>query len=104
MQFVLTPVQQCAFTQSRPERVTPYFSSCHFTNLLTLNPVLSTAKSVSRAASGIAERETISVSAGVMSSSQKNSQTLLGWIDRDKWPISSASPMSQAQRREDTPQ
>jgi hypothetical protein len=37
----------CAFTQSCPERWTPYFSSNHLTNRDVLNPVESGAKTVS---------------------------------------------------------
>src|SRR5258708_12552373 len=44
---VLTPQAMWHFTQVLPERWTPYFSSNHRTNRLLLNPVESTANSVS---------------------------------------------------------
>src|SRR5262249_3900190 len=56
--FVLVPVIACAFTQVRPERSTPYFSSYHRTKRDVEKPVESGANVVSTERSGRAERST----------------------------------------------
>ena len=97
--FVFTPHAIWAFTQTHLLRVTPYFWSNHFSNLLLPNPLESTAKSVSTAFSGAALLAINSFKMGVNSGFSMNLQTLMPGTSAERYPLSRALRRSEENRR-----